>query len=144
MKGYRFAGIPLVVVVMGLVAGARPAAAAESKEARGRVTGMSRDSMTVRVGDESLTFALGADTTVEAVGAGEATRLAQEAGAAGIKFGDFVQPGVPVLVTYREANGSNQALSVRVISSPGHGGRSVEREKAKASGTAKTTKRRDR
>jgi hypothetical protein len=77
--------------------------------------------LTVKAGAGDLTFAVSGDTKVEAPGAGRRTRTAKEAGGSGVRITEFVKTGKPVLVTYRESNGRNQAVSVRPISTAGSG-----------------------
>ena len=81
---------------------------------------------------------MNADTKVEAPGAGRQTRKVREAGGSGIKITEFVKTGNPVLVTYRETNGRNQAVSVRPISSAGPGGGSKSEAAKIASGKVKS------
>jgi hypothetical protein len=115
----RVVGMPLVaVVVLGLAVGVR-SAGAQTREARGNVVAVSDSSLTVKAGAADLTFVVSADTNVEAPGAGHKTRTARAAGGSGISITEFVKTGKPVLVTYRETNGRNQAVSVRPISAAG-------------------------
>jgi uncharacterized protein DUF5666 len=131
MKRMRLLGMPLVAVaVLVLTVGVR-SAGAQTKEARGTVAAVSDSSLTIKAGERDLTFVVNADTKVEASGAGRQTRQVRAAGGTGIKFTEFVKTGRPVLVTYREANGTNQAVSVRAISAAGPGGGSTSDEAAK-------------
>ena len=122
LKAY---GIPLVAVLgFGLTIGASPAAA-QTKTARGTATAVSDSSLTVKVGTKDMTFAIDAKTVVAAKGAGTKTRKE-----GGVKVTDYVKTGGAVLVTYREANGANQAVTVQPISSPGSGVPAVETKTA--------------
>ena len=116
-------GILLVGVGIGL-AGIRPASA-EDREARGTATAVSDTSLTVKVGERDMTFVVSPATQVEVTGAGRRTRQAGQAGATAPTFSELISSGRPVLVTYHEANGKNQAVRVRPISSPGEGGGSI-------------------
>jgi hypothetical protein len=121
MTQSRIFGMPLVVVaVLGLAVGVR-SAGAQNREARGNVVAVSDSSLTVKAGAADLTFAVSADTKVEAPGAGRRTRTAREAGGSAVRITEFVKTGRPVLVTYREPNGRYQAVSVRPISTAGSG-----------------------
>jgi hypothetical protein len=121
MTRMQVIGMPIVaVVVLGLGLGVR-SAGAQTREARGSVVAVSDSSLTVKAGAADLTFVVSADTRVEAPGAGRRTRTAREAGGSGVRFTEFVKTGKPVLVTYRETNGRNQAVSVRPISTAGSG-----------------------
>ena len=78
---------------------------------------MSDSSSTVKP-SRNLTFVV-ADTRCRP-GAGRRTRRPW-AGGSGVRITEFVKTGKPVLVTYRETNGRNQAVSVRPISTAGSG-----------------------
>ena len=98
---------------------AAPLAAQESKMARGTVTSVAADSLTVKVGDHDMKFGVDSKTNVEAVGAGTKTRQAQAAGAPGPKLTEVVKVGQPVAVSYTETGGSNHATRIRAISTVG-------------------------
>jgi hypothetical protein len=110
------------------------------KTARGTVTAISADSMTVKVGDHDMKFAVDGQTKVIAPGASTKSKAAAASGSAGIKITDVVSVGKAVEVKYAESGGSMHAASVRAISSPGAGGGSVsEKTPSKtASGTVKS------
>jgi hypothetical protein len=108
--------VAVAVLSLGVGVGS---AGAQTREARGNVVAVSSSSLTVKAGARDLTFVVNADTQVQAVGAGRQTRKVREAGGSGISITEFVKTGRPVLVTYREANGRNQAVVVRPISSAG-------------------------
>jgi hypothetical protein len=120
--------VSLLAVLVSVWA-AHPATA-QTKEARGAVVSVTDSSLTVKVADKDMKFAVDAKTVVGAPGAGRATRDAQTAGAPGIKLTSFIQPGAGVIVTYREANGALVATEVRSV--PGAAAAST----APASGTA--------
>ena len=113
------------VVVMG------PAtAAAQTKEIRGSAVAVSDSSLTVKAGEQTLSFAINRDTLVEAKGASTRTRQAEAVGKSpAIKVTDYVKAGDPVLVSYRQADGRNLALTVRPISSVGTSGAAAEHAK---------------
>jgi hypothetical protein len=97
--------------------------AQETKMARGTVTALGADSVTVKVGDQEMKFSVDAKTNVEAVGAGTRTRKAQAAGQPGPKLSEVVKVGQPVAVSYHEMGGSLHASRIRAISSvPGAAG----------------------
>jgi hypothetical protein len=121
MGRLKVLGIPLLaVLVLGLSIGASPAAA-QTKTARGTATAVSDSSLTVKVGDKDMTFAIDAKTVVQAKGAGTKTRAT-----GGVKLTDYVKTGGAVLVRYRSANGANQAVTIQPISSAGSGVPGVE------------------
>ena len=97
MGRVRFFVVPLLAVLVSVWA-ARPATA-QTKEARGAVVSVTDSSLTVKVADKDMKFAVDAKTVVGAPGAGRATRDAQTAGAPGIKLTSFIKPGAGVIVT---------------------------------------------
>jgi hypothetical protein len=98
-------------------------AAAQTKEVRGSAIAVSDSSLTVKAGEQTLSFAINRDTLVEAKGASTRTRHAEAAGKSpAIKVTDYVKTGDPVLVSYRQADGKNLALTIRPISSVGTSG----------------------
>ena len=99
-----------------------PALAQDTKSARGNVTAMTGDSITVKAGDRELKFAVDAKTVLTASGAGTASRQAEAAGKPGPKLADFVKVGDAVEVNYREAGGTMTAANIRRIQSAGSGG----------------------
>ena len=110
----------IALALVALAAAGWPAArlaAQESKMARGTVTAVAADSLTVKVGDHDMKFGVDSKTNVEAVGAGTKTRQAQAKGAPGPKLTEVVKVGQPVAVSYTETGGSNHATRIRAISS---------------------------
>jgi len=104
----------LAMTLLGLVAVASPAAA-QTKTAQGTVSAVSGSSLTLKIaGAADMTFVIDDKTTVEASGAGKETRST-----GGVKVADYIKPGSNALVTYRVANGTNQATNIRRVSSPG-------------------------
>lgn len=99
-----------------------PATAQGTKTARGTVTSIANDSVTVKVGAQDMKFSVDGQTTVEATGAGTRTRQAQAAGAAGVKVGDLLRTGQAVEVSYSETGGAMRATRIRAVSSAGGGG----------------------
>ena len=107
-------GTALVVVV------GHATAEAQTKEIRGSAIAVSDSSLTVKAGEQTLSFVINKGTLVEAKGAGTRSRQAEAVGKSpGIKVTDYVKPGDPVLVSYRQAEGKNLALTVRPISAVG-------------------------
>jgi hypothetical protein len=95
----------IAIALVALAAGGWPAArlaAQEGKTARGTVTALAADSLTLKVGDHEMKFGVDSKTTVEAAGAGTKSRAAQAAGASGPKLTDVVKVGQPVQVSYTE------------------------------------------
>ena len=128
MGRVRFFVVPLLAILVSVWAA--QSATAQTKEARGAVVSVTDSSLTVKVADKDMKFAVDAKTVLGAPGAGRATRDAQTQGTPGIKLTSFIKPGSGVVVTYREANGALVATEVRSV--PGAAGAST----APASGTA--------
>ena len=102
------------------------ASAQETKTARGTVTAIAADSVTVKAGTQDMKFVVdAAKTTVEAIGAGTASRAAQAEGKPGPKLSEVIKVGQAVEVSYREAGGVMNASRIRAISSAGSGGGGV-------------------
>lgn len=109
-----------------------PAAAQDTKSARGSVTAITADMLTVKAGEREMKFTIDGKTTVIASGGSTATRKAEAAGTAGPKLSDLVKVGDAVEVSYHEMGAMLHAASVRKVSSPGAGGGSTSDERAAA------------
>jgi hypothetical protein len=130
--GFRFAMVMFVVGV-GLTA---PASAQETKSARGTVTAIGGDSITVKVADRELKLMVDSKTLLTAAGAGTAERKADAAGKPGPRLADFVKAGDAVEVSYQESGGTMRASNIRRVSSVGSGGGSTSGDRAEtANGT---------
>jgi hypothetical protein len=84
-----------------------------SKTASGTVTALAADSVTVKVENVDMKFAVDTATNVEAAGAGTATRAAQRAGQPGPKLSDVVKVGQSVEVTYTGTGAAMKATRIR-------------------------------
>ena len=93
--------------------------AQDTKTARGSVTAMAADSITVKVQSVDMKFVVDGKTTVEARGAGTKSKAAQAAGMAGPKLGDVVKVGDAVEVSYHDMGGTLHAAKIRAVASPG-------------------------
>ena len=119
MESLKRAGVLVVGTVLAVLVG-HAAAEAQSKEIRGSAVAVSDSFLSVKAGEQTLSFVINRDTLVEAKGASTRTRRAESAGnSPAIKVTDYVKPGDPVLVSYRAADGKNLALAVRPISAVG-------------------------
>lgn len=121
--GFRFAMV-LLIVGAGLTA---RAAAQEPKSARGTVTAVGGDSITVRVAERELKFSVDPKTVLTASGAGTAERKADAAGKPGPRVADFVKTGDAVEVTYQETGSNMRASTIRRVNSAGGGSVSGDR-----------------
>jgi hypothetical protein len=116
--GFRFA-IALLIVGGGL---ASQAAAQGTKSARGTVTAIGGDSITVKAAERELKFTVDPKTVLTASGAGTAERKAEAAGKPGPRLADFVKTGDAVEVTYQETGSTMRASSIRRVTDAGSGG----------------------
>jgi len=94
-------------------------AQAAAKTARGTVTAMSADSVTVKVATVDMMFTVDAKTTVVASGGSTKERAAQAAGAAGPKLADVIKVGQPVSVRYTSTGTTHHASTITAVSSAG-------------------------
>ena len=120
----------------GVVLGAQ-----ETKTARGTVTAIAGESVTVKVGATDMKFMVdAAKTVIEAAGAGTKTRQAQAAGGAGPKLSDVVKVGQAVEVSYMDAGANHMAARIRATSTVGAGGGGVASAKPAAKISTGTVK----
>ena len=93
------------------------ALAQDAKVARGVVTTITGNSLTVKVLDREMLFAIDAQTNVEAPGGSTKQHAAVAAGKPGPTLADVMKMGQPVAVTYYEINGALRASKVRAVGS---------------------------
>jgi hypothetical protein len=117
----------LFVVGVGLTA---QAVAQETRTARGTVTAVGGDSITVKVAEKELKFMVDPKTVLMATGAGTADRKADAAGKPGLRVADFVKTGDAVEVSYQETGSTMHASRIRKVTSAGSGGGSTSAEPA--------------
>ncbi|MEO7135467.1 MAG: DUF5666 domain-containing protein [Vicinamibacterales bacterium] len=130
--GSRFA-MMLLVIGVGLTA---QAGAQDTKSARGTVTSVGGDSITVRVAERELKFTVDPKTVLTASGAGTAARRADAAGKPGPRLVDFVKSGDAVEVSYQETGSALRASNIRRVTAVGSGGGSPSGDRAEtANGT---------
>lgn len=98
------------------------ALAQDTKTARGTLTAMAADSVTVKVGAADMTFGVDNKTNVEAPGAGGKARQAAAAGKGGPKLADVLKVGQAVEVSYHDMGGALHAATIRRVASPGNAG----------------------
>ena len=99
-----------VAVVVSLVLA--PVAMAQTKWIRGTVVSVTGDTFVVKAAGNDMTLKVDKTTQVTARGAGTAQRKAEQAGQAGIKFSEFVKPGMGVEVHYKDVGGVLMAEEV--------------------------------
>lgn len=112
----------ILVLGVSLLSWAGTASAAQSKTkaktARGTVTAVSNDSLTVSVKASSMTFGIDPNTLVVAHGARNKGNQAKATGQSGPKLADVVRSGQSVVVTYQETGGAMHATRVQVTAEP--------------------------
>ena len=129
--GFRFA--IALLIVGGL---ASQAVAQGTKSARGTVTAIGGDSITVKAAERELKFTVDSKTVLTASGAGTAERKAEAAGKPGTRLTDFVKTGDAVEVSYQETGTTMRASSIRHVTDAGSKGGSVSAERLEsANGT---------
>jgi hypothetical protein len=131
--------VPLAVVAL-VGWPASPASAQDTKTARGTVTAVAADSVTVKAGAQEMKFAVDSSTTVTATGAGTKTRKAEAEGSKP-KITELLSAGTPVEVKYHDKGGTLHAASIRAIASAGEAGGGVMADKPSAktaNGTVKS------
>ena len=112
----RVTRMAIPLVALSFVALLAPSAAAQAtKKADGTVTAISGNSITVKVADQDMTFAVDKDTKVQTPGGGTKTRQAQAAGAEGVKISDVIKVGEAVEVMYQDMGGTMHAASIRTM-----------------------------
>ena len=90
----------IAVAVLATVAHAQP-----TLTARGTVSAITGDTVTVATADKPMTFTVDAKTVVTAEGAGTASRTAEAAGKGGPKLSELLKVGEPVEVSYHDIGG---------------------------------------
>jgi Domain of unknown function (DUF5666) len=124
----------IAVAVLATVAHAQP-----TLTARGTVSAIAGDTVTVATADKPMTFTVDAKTVVTAEGAGTASRAAEAAGKGGPKLSELLKVGEPVEVSYHDIGGGKlHAASFRRMRSAG-GGSSTSTSDAPKTETASGT-----
>jgi uncharacterized protein DUF5666 len=114
-------------------------AAQEGKSARGTVTAITGDSLTINARGQSMKFSIDAKTHVEAVGAGTKARQATAAGKPGVPLADVLKSGEAVEVSYNESSGGMHATRIRRVASLETNAAGAEAKPAESSiGTVKS------
>jgi hypothetical protein len=126
--------LPTVSLALATLVWHVPAAIAQdTKTARGTVTAMAANGITVKAADHEMKFAVDAKTTVTVDGGSTASREAAAAGKAGPKLAELIKVGDPVEVSYHEMGGSLHAARIRRVTSVGSSGMSAPAAKSESS-----------
>ena len=92
-----------------------PVLAQDSKVARGTVAAIAGQSLTVKVGDQSMQFKVDSKTMVEARGGSTKSARAAAAGRSGPHLDELLQTGQGVAVTYNGVSGALHAIEIKAI-----------------------------
>jgi len=111
---YRFFAIPIVAAAV--IGWAAPRVLAdEPRMARGAITAIAGESLTLKVKDQEMKFGVDGTTRVEATGGSTKTRAAQAAGKKGPMLTELLHTGQAVEVSYNGADGAWHATNIRTI-----------------------------
>jgi Domain of unknown function (DUF5666) len=117
MKSTLFA---ITLTALSVICGpTAPAAAQDAKVARGTIAAMGGKSVTVKVGDQDMTFSIDSKTMVQARGASTKSSRAAAAGKPGPRLDDVLQTGQAVAVTYNDMAGTLHATEIKAIPKAG-------------------------
>ena len=111
--------LALTLAVVSWPASQVSAQSTKAKTARGTVTAMAADSVTVKVAGTDMTFTVDGKTNVVAPGGGTKERAAQQTGAGGPKLADVIKVGQPVAVSYHDVGGKMHAASITAVRTTG-------------------------
>jgi hypothetical protein len=114
----RVSRVPILVAVL-IVLFAAAASAAPDTWARGAITAMGPDSITLDVKGQAMTFKVTSETDVIARGAGTKAREVAKATGEKPKFSDLLKVGDQVEVRYSESGGTMTADMIRAGISTG-------------------------
>jgi len=139
-RGLLVAGAALLALSVPVAAGA---ASGERQWVRGKVTGVSADSLTVAADGKDMKFMVDKDTRVIAAGAGTKMRAARRKGEEGVKVANVLKVGDGVEVHYHDVGGTLHAAEVRAgVAAAGpkaeHSGKSVTGRVTSVSGSSLT------
>ena len=123
--------VALTLTTLSVIWGpAASALAQDAKVAKGTISAIGGQSLTVKVGDQDLAFKVDSRTIVQARGAStKASRLAAS-GKPGPRLIDVLQPGQTVAVTYSDLAGSLHASEIKAIPKVGTTDASAEMRSA--------------
>lgn len=105
--------------IVGALAMAQPADA-QVREARGSITAVTDNTLTMKAGAEEWTFFVDGETHLE-VRRAERNVQREQPGRPSPRVSNFFQPGQAVLVRFREEKGRNHALDISRVGSAGGG-----------------------
>jgi|SoiMethySBSTD1v2_1073268.scaffolds.fasta_scaffold251788_2 hypothetical protein len=133
----KLVGVSLLVLAV-VLAFPRPSAA-QNQTARGTISSIAGDTITVNVGGKEMKFTVDSKTMVTAAGAGTKARAAAAAGQPGPKLNELLKAGEAVNVTYTAMGSMMHASAVQVVTSAGPGGGSVSSAGDKPAAASRNT-----
>jgi len=127
--------LALTLTALSLIYWPAAAGAQEARTARGTVSEIGGNFVTVQVAGAPMTFTADKKTEVEARGAGTKSRQVVASGKAGPQLSDVLKVGQPVAVTYRDVAGKPYASHIKAIANAGNAGDSTS--EMRSTGTVK-------
>jgi hypothetical protein len=110
-------------LIVGVLATVQPADA-QVREARGTITAVTENTLSMKAGAQEMTFVVDSQTRLEVRASARDVQRAQP-GQPSPRVNSFFEPGQAVLVRYREEKGRNHALDISRVGSAGAGGGSI-------------------
>jgi hypothetical protein len=108
--------VALTLTVLSVFSGsASPALAQNGKVAKGTIASMDGHSLTVKVGNQDMKFAVDNKTMVEARGGSTKTAQAAASGKSGPHLDELLKTGQSVTVSYHEIAGTPHATMIKAI-----------------------------
>ena len=105
----------LTLTALTLIGSSIPAVASDAKVARGTITAMAGQSLTLNAGDHEMTFSVDSATVVEARGGSTKMTRAMASGKPGIHLADVLKTGQAVAVTYNDMAGGFHATEIKAV-----------------------------
>lgn len=130
--------LTVILVAVTLAFVTTPAHGQSTQTARGTVTAMAGNAVSIVSGERAMTFAVDRQTVVTASGAGTASRAAAAAGKSGPKFSELIKVGDAIEVVYRDRGGKLMAASVRRMRAPVESSAGAGKQKDVVNGTVES------
>ena len=130
--------LTVILVAVTLAFVTTPAHGQSTQTARGTVTAMAGNAVSIASGERAMTFAIDRQTVVTASGAGTASRAAAAAGKSGPKFSELIKVGDAIEVVYRDRGGKLMAASVRRMRAPVESSAGAGKQKDVVNGTVES------
>ena len=111
----KFTLVALTLAALSVICHPAAAGAGDQKVAKGTITAIGGQSLTVKVGEQDMAFKVDTKTLVEARGASTKTSRFAATGKPGPHLIDVLHPGQAVAVTYSDLAGSLRASEIKAI-----------------------------